>query len=215
MHGRAARAAVAVLVVALAACGGSTAVDDVEAADAGAGGTQNHDPVAHSLSLTIENQSSSTAFVDGGFPFGLVKDGAGLALYAWCSCDKCGTGDECLHGDPLPVAVELATGESLTMTASLLSYTVKAVTEQSCPEALDWSQTCDEAQQLEPGSYVVVVPYDDQAAMIDQGLEDSGLTQWDLPLWMGSGFGVASFSQTAQQPFELAGDTSSVTVTIQ
>jgi hypothetical protein len=183
------------------------------AGSAGQGGTVVVPPT-HAFEVTIENGLSETLFVDAMLlPFELYLDGAILNLHSWCPCTRCGTGNSCPSTDPMALAAELPAGDSLTVTAELVWYTHTSVSAQSCPEA-SFRGTCGDPHSFQAGSYEIVVPYDDLAAMTLQGLEPFGWTRWGCAVWEGSPIGRVYLSSEARQSFELTGDSSSITVTI-
>jgi 2-phospho-L-lactate guanylyltransferase (CobY/MobA/RfbA family) len=109
--------------------------------------------------------------------------------------------------------VELPAGESMLVELSLNWYTAESVTAGDCPEASPFS-TCELAHAFAAGSYEVVVPYDDLAAMTSQELEETTDTQWGYTVWMAPGIGTVAMSNEQRQSFELSGNASAVTVTI-
>jgi hypothetical protein len=169
---------------------------------------------SHDFSVTIDNQSSAAVFVDGlVHPFALVQGSEQLRLWGFCDCTQCGTGNECLHGDPAPRAIELPAGQSLLAEVSLHWYTSESVTAADCPEA-SFFGSCDRSHPFAAGTYEAVVRYDDEAAMVSQGLEETTNTQWGHTVWMGQGIGTVSLANEQRQSFDLSGDATTVTVTI-
>lgn len=168
----------------------------------------------HDFSVTIDNQSSATIFVDGLLiPFDLEQGSDQLRLWALCECSECGTGSSCPHGDPAPWAIELPAGETMLVETSLIWYTSESVTDAECSEASFYG-SCDLAHSFAAGTYETVVRYDDEAAITGQGLEETTNTKYGHTVWVGPGIGTVMLSQEERQSFELSGDATTLTVTI-
>jgi hypothetical protein len=160
-------------------------------------------PAERSFAVTITNERAEPIFVSGTWlPFGISREGDPLQLGPGCPCDRCGSGEGCMFGDPPPSAVEIPGGGTLEVEAELRWHTARDVTESSCPEVFP-SSTCSVPHAFETGAYEIVVPFDDRAAMEAQELEPTSTDQWGLPWWSAAGIGTVELGHEQRTGFAI------------
>jgi hypothetical protein len=164
-------------------------------ATGGTGGTGGSE--SRGFTVTIENQTSESVFVDGLFlPYSLSSNGEVVSLFTWCNCNQCNTGESCMHGDSTPLVLEIGPNDSLEVAKALLRYEPRDVTESTCPELISWDPVCGEAHTLDAGTYQLRVRYDTLAAIEAQGLAPTTQTQWGHTVWMETSPGIGSAQLT-------------------
>jgi hypothetical protein len=162
-------------------------------------------PPARPVVVEVANQSAASLFLAGDQLSFHIRDGGGQTWRpdaAWLPlCSRCDeVCDSDMHGDPIPVWIEVLAGESISLDWEGRLYRTN---EAGC--SCGWS--CADASSLEDGDYELVLeyelvlpegwgPYDP----IDMG---DGVLRWE-----GSELGTASPQLTQAYPITIEGQPS-------
>jgi hypothetical protein len=170
-------------------------------------------PTASAFSVTIENTTAASVFVHAGplLPYSLWQGDDAFDLYTDCSCTACGSGVTCTTSDYLSAVVEIPPGDSIAIEGDLSFFVPEAVTQDTCPEAYG-AETCDQPNALADGEYEIVVEFDFEQAVTDQGLTLSGSKQWGHPVWTGYAFASVNLSKSVKQSFTQGAGMTTITL---